>query len=143
MSRRGTKETTTMTRTLSTLLVATTLVFATTACDGGDAKKTDTKVVTKTEVKKTTPDVKVDAKTDIKTAAPADPKPEDKPAADPNAEKVQLAATIAREISSAPEQADEILGKHGLDRSKFDAMIFEIAGDPALTKAYMAARKAS
>lgn len=60
----------------------------------------------------------------------------------PIPEKVRLAAAVAREISVAPESADEILGQHGLDRRAFDAIVLEIASDPELTNAYMAARRA-
>lgn len=86
------------------------------------------------------------AKVDVKEAPPKVAAPEvvaDEAAADPNAEKVNAAATVAREIAANPEHADEVLTKHGLDRAKLDAMMFEIAADPALTEAYMAARKAS
>ncbi len=122
------------------------------ACDGGTETKT-TKTVTKTVTPPPVKDVKTDAKTDIK----ADVKPETKtdtatppvtadkgpPAADSPEGKVLLAATVAREISGAPDRADEILGKHGLDRDRLDALMFEIASDPTLTSAYMAARRTS
>ena len=126
------------------LLSAAVLALSLSACGGDTAKKTtETKVTKKTETKvETKTETKTDAKEPV-AAVPETPKPDDKPAADSPEGKVQLAASIAREISAAPEQADDILGKHGLDRDKFDAMIFEIAGDPALTKAYMAARKTS
>lgn len=132
------------TSAITRILVAFALVGLP-ACDGGgDTKKTDTKVVTKTAPART--DVKVETNTNTKiadddSAMPADTK--EQPAADPNAEKIKLAATVAREISGAPDQADEILGKHGLDRDKLDALMFEIAGDPELTQAYMAARRDS
>lgn len=130
-------------KTFTSLLSAAALAFTLSACDSGETKKTETKVTKKTETKVETK-VETETKTKTDPVVVADPpKPDDKPAADSPEGKVQLAATIAREISAAPEQADEILGKHNLDRDKFDAMIFEIAGDPALTKAYMAARKTS
>jgi len=125
--------------TITRILVAFALVGLP-ACDGGDTKKTDTKVVTKTTTKG---DVKTDTKTTTTVTTPEPEKPADKPVADPNAEKVKLAATVAREISGAPDQADEILGKYGLDRDKLDALMFEIAGDADLTQAYMAARRDS
>ncbi len=129
------------TSTITRILVAFALVGLP-ACDGGsDNKKTDTKVVTKTTTKG---DVKTDTKTTTTVTTPDPVKPADKePAVDPKAEKIKLAATVAREISGAPDQADEILGKHGLDRDKLDALMFEIAGDPELTQAYMAARRDS
>ena len=116
-------------------ILAATALFASPAC-GGDAapNKADAKKVA----------AKADSKADTKVVDTkvVDTKVEDKapPAADPADSKIQLAATVAKEISSAPDKADEILGKHGLDRDKLDALMFEIAGDPALTKRYMDAR---
>lgn len=129
---------------LSTLCA---VLLALPAC-GGDEKKTETKVTqtetktvtTKTETEKTAPEKTAPA-TD-KAVADADKK-DDVPPPDPNAEKVQLAATVAREISADPEKADEILTRHKLDREQLDALMFEIASNPDLTQAYMAARKAA
>ncbi|MBZ5715162.1 hypothetical protein [Nannocystis pusilla] len=106
------------------------------AC-GGEAKKTEVTKTTKVETK-TTPV----AKTEPKADEPA-PKPEEPVKPDPAQEKVQIAAAVAKEIAADPEHADDVLTKHGLDRAKLDAMMFEIAADPALTEAYMAARKTS
>lgn len=122
------------------ILAATALFTSPLACDSGtpDAKK----VAAKPDAKKVdvkTPDVKPEVK-------PADVKPaEVKPPvqADPADAKIQLAASVAKEISGAPDKADEILGKHGLDRDKLDALMFEIADDPALTQRYMDARSAT
>lgn len=131
--------------TLTRIVIAAALLSLP-AC-GGDTK-TETKV-TKTVTKTVTPPPATDAKTDGKTDAKTDAaKPDvtaDKgaPAADSPEGKVLLAATVAREISGAPDRADEILGKHGLDRDKLDTLMFEIAGDPELTRAYMAARRNS
>lgn len=96
------------------------------------------------------------APTAAKTPAPApEPVPEPEPVVEPEpvkppdpptevaATKVKAAVAVAREISADPEHADEILARHGLDREKLDAMMYEIAADPALTDAYMAARRAS
>lgn len=134
------KETTTMTTTtkFTSLLSAAVLALTLSACDSETTKKTETKITKKTETK-------TETKTEVKTVTPDTPKPEVKaePSPDSPEGKVKIAASVAREISAAPEQADEILAKNGLDRDKFDAIIFEIAGDPALTRAYMAARKTS
>ena len=115
------------------------------AC-GGDTAKTDTKV-TKTVTKTVTPppatDVKTAPKPETAVATPEVKTDKGPPAADSPEGKVLLAATVAREISGAPDRADEILGKHGLDRDKLDVLMFEIAGDPELTRAYMAARRNS
>lgn len=71
------------------------------------------------------------------------PPPAEPPANDADAQKIRAAVAVARDISSDPEHADEVLARHGLDREKLDAMMYEIAADPALTDAYMAARRAS
>lgn len=129
--------------TFTRILIAAALLAAP-ACDSGTkTEPKPTKTVTKTEVKA---DVKAE-----KPAKPADkvavdtPKPEDKgpPAADSPEGKVLLAATVAREISGDPDKADEILGKHGLDRDKLDDLMFAIAADPELSKKYMDARRNS
>jgi outer membrane biosynthesis protein TonB len=127
--------------TTLTLPAVAALALALSACGGGETKKTE-KVVSKKVETKTT-ETKTTTKPDPTAVATPDPKPDEPATPDPNSPqgKVVLAASVAKEISVAPEQADEILGKHGLDRDKFDAIIFEIAGDPELTKAYMAARK--
>lgn len=54
--------------------------------------------------------------------------------------RVAKAVEIADAIAKAPGDADAILEKHGLDRDKLDAMMFEIAKDPALAAQYQAAR---
>lgn len=110
------------------------------AC-GGEGKKTEVTKTTKVETKTTTV-TKTEPKPEVKADEPA-PKPEEPVKADPAQEKVQIAAAVAKEIAADPEHADDVLTKHGLDRAKLDAMMFEIAADPALTEAYMAARKTS
>lgn len=110
------------------------LALALPAC-GGDAKKTEVTKSAKVEVKAPPP---TEAKTDT---PPEQAKTDEAQAPDPNEEKVKTAANVAREIAADPEHADEVLSRHGLDRSKLDALMFEIAADPALTEAYMAARK--
>lgn len=98
----------------------------------------------KPEVKQVTLDSKaLEAATSPPKAEPPPPEKPPEPAVDPNAEKIKAAVTVAREISADPEHADDVLARHGLDRRKLDAMMFEIAADPALTDAYMAARRAS
>ena len=134
--------------TLTRIIIAAALLSLP-AC-GGDTK-TETKV-TKTVTKTVTPppgktdgktDGKTEGKTDVVAADPDATAAKGPPAADSPEGKVLLAATVAREISGAPDRADEILGKHGLDRDKLDTLMFEIAGDAELTRAYMAARRNS
>lgn len=129
--------------TFTRILIAAALLGAP-ACDSD----------TKTEPKPTKAATKPDIKKDVKAVTPAKPvdkvavdtpKPEEKgpPAADSPEGKVVLAAIVAKEISGDPDRADEILGKHGLDRDKLDDLMFAIAADPDLTKKYMEARRSS
>jgi hypothetical protein len=122
-------------------ILAAAVVIGLPACDSDTKKAEPVKTASKTDPKK--PDaVKTDPAKPVAEKPVADPAtPKEEPKKNPADEKVQLAATVAREISGAPDKADEILGKHGLDRDKLDALMFEIADDPELTKAYMAARR--
>lgn len=118
-------------RNFTRFLSALVLVSALSGCEGGDAKETETRVA------------RAETKVETRNEAPVEaPKAVDPTPADSIDGKVQIAAAVAREISAAPEQADEVLRKHGLDRDRLDAIMFEIAGDPEMTKAYMAARRA-
>ena len=60
------------------------------------------------------------------------------PAADLS-EKVRIAAAIATEIESQPDQAEEILARHDITADSFEQLMYEIAADPQLSKAYEAA----
>ena len=79
-------------------------------------------------------------------AAPADPEAqkeadavlaEDMSGLDP---KVAKAVSIAKEIEADPSKAEDVLGKYELDREGLDALMYEIARNPDLAKAYAAAR---
>jgi hypothetical protein len=61
--------------------------------------------------------------------------------AQPSAEPgiVERAVAIAREIEADPDSTEEILASHDLDLERFEAMLYEIGGDPELSKAYNAA----
>lgn len=50
-------------------------------------------------------------------------------------------ASVVIAIESQPGAANSILGEHGLTRTAFEAMIYEVAADPELTAAYEEARK--
>lgn len=50
-------------------------------------------------------------------------------------------AAVADEIVATPADADTILANHGLDRAGFEAKLYDIASDPAMSKEYLAARK--
>ncbi len=78
-------------------------------------------------------------KADGETAAApakAEPPAEAPPALPP---KVAKAVELAKAISARPEDADAILARAGLDRAGLEALMAEIAADPALSAAYEAA----
>jgi hypothetical protein len=49
------------------------------------------------------------------------------------------AAAIAREIQADPEQTEAILEQHELSIEEFEALMYEVAGDPELSERYEAA----
>ncbi len=108
-----------MKKTGISILAAAFAVVLTGACDGGGEDKPDAK---KPEV-------------ETKKAEPEKKAPEAEPAHEPDP-KVTKAAGIAKEIEAKPEEADEILAKHELDRDKFEAMIKDIAKDPQMSSDY-------
>jgi hypothetical protein len=55
--------------------------------------------------------------------------------------KAAKAATIADEIAANPDSAEEILKNHGMTRAEFEALMYEIAEDEALSASYERARK--
>jgi hypothetical protein len=56
-------------------------------------------------------------------------------------EKAARAARIADAIAAEPDRADAILEENGLSREEFEALLYEIAEDEALSQAYQAARR--
>jgi len=54
--------------------------------------------------------------------------------------KAVRAATIANEIAANPDNAEAILKEHGMTEAEFEALMFEIAEDEALSEAYEKAR---
>ena len=104
-------------------------VLALGACDKGGDKKAD-KQANKGDAKG--PDGKAgdgDAAPDEEPLPPLDP-------------KVEQAVTLANQISADPNQADSILESAGMDRDGFEALLYEIAKDPELSKSYAIAREA-
>jgi len=49
---------------------------------------------------------------------------------------VDVAARIAREIEARPDQADAILKRNGRTREEFEKLLYDIAADPDLSRAY-------
>jgi hypothetical protein len=99
---------------------------------GGDTKKQDPKAAKaeKKADKKAEPDLAETEKKPVEDEGP-------KPSMDTPEGRVTLAALVASEIAQAPDKADEILESNGLDRDKLDALMYEIARDPELSKAYV------
>lgn len=61
------------------------------------------------------------------------------PAASRDQGLVDSTARIANEIEARPDQAVEILRKHGKTREEFERMLYDIAADPELSRAYQQA----
>lgn len=55
---------------------------------------------------------------------------------DPGQQKVETAVTIAKEIAASPDNADEIVKKHGLTNQEYQKLVFEITGDDKLNEMY-------
>jgi len=51
-------------------------------------------------------------------------------------EVVQKAITIAKEIESDPDNVEAILEKHGVTEEGFEDLMYRIAQDPELSRAY-------
>ena len=117
-------------------LSALVLAFMLSACDSAHATQPEIEVGTMVATRTAT------FETVVHDAPPSASTPKHVAASPDSPEgKVQFAALLAREIVAAPERADKILRKHGLDRRKLDTMMFAIAADPELTEAYMLARR--
>jgi len=54
----------------------------------------------------------------------------------PTSDQVAEVAAIASAVKADPAKADAILEKHGLDRARFEALLFEVAEDPIKAAAY-------
>lgn len=115
-------------RTIITTTICA-LVLTLGACDKGDPAKTDNQA-------------KVDNQAgdaNVKPVEAVDDDTAEGPSLDP---KVEQAVTVANLIAADPGAADSILAEAGLDRDSFEAMLYEIARDPELSKSYAIAREA-
>jgi len=54
---------------------------------------------------------------------------------------VDRAIAVARAIQAAPAAADSILGAHGLTRAGLDSLLYAIAADSTLARAYTEAMR--
>ncbi len=66
------------------------------------------------------------------------PEPAAEEAPEPAPSKVDGALVIAKAIKANPGKTDAILKKHGTDAAAFEALLFEIASDPAMSAEYAA-----
>jgi hypothetical protein len=123
----------TMRTIITTTIMGLTLSLTLGACDKGDPAKTDKQAKVDKKADPTDPTVKpADADADADAEV-------DAPSLDP---KVDKAVTVANMIANDPAAADTILEEAGLDRDSFEAMLYEIARDPELSKSYAIAREA-
>lgn len=112
-----------MTRTILMMMVALPLAFG--AC-GGDKPAADGG----------------DKPAESADANEADANDAADEAAEPLDPRVEKAVTVANAIAADPDSADAILEKNGLDREKFEELMYEIAKDPALSESYAVNREA-
>lgn len=109
-------------------------VLALGACDKGGDKKADKQAAKG--------DSKAPAKAEGGDAGEGDDAQAEEDALPPLDPKVEQAVTLANQISADPSQADSILEAAGMDRGAFEALLYEIAKDPELSKSYAIAREA-
>lgn len=126
------------------LLTATALVALAVGCDSGSEPSGDDKGAQTASAKGKGDPTKAEGPTGKEDAPPGSPttdaEGEGDEALDGFDPKVVKAATLARDIEAKPEDADQILATAALDRAALDAMMVEIAKDPALTEQYRVAR---
>jgi hypothetical protein len=56
-------------------------------------------------------------------------------------DKVDQAVTIAKELKAKPDDAEKILGAHNMTEDQWEALMYEIASDPALASKFEAGVK--
>jgi hypothetical protein len=64
----------------------------------------------------------------------------DSAAAAPTGDRAQTAAAVSNAIAANPSAADSILRAAGHTRDSFEKLMYEIAGDSAMSVAYTAAK---
>jgi hypothetical protein len=56
-------------------------------------------------------------------------------------DKVGQAVTIAKELRAKPDDAEKILGQHNMTTDQWEALMYEIADDPAMAEKFEAGIK--
>lgn len=127
-----------------TSIVAFGLLFglAPVACDGGGGEQAKADDGGKADGGEKPPEAAGETGEAGEAAADGGGAAEPEAAPDPSTPegRVAIAAKVANAIAAEPERADAILEEHELDREKLDDMMFEIAADAELSKAYRDAR---
>lgn len=54
-------------------------------------------------------------------------------------DKAEQAAAIAKELRAKPDDAEKILGQHDMTPDQWEALMYDVASDPALAAKYEAA----
>lgn len=128
---------------IETTLFAFSITLAATACDSGEAGDAKAEAG---EVKAEAGEAKAEAGTPEAAADAGAAEAGDADAevaeAEPLDPKVEKAVTLANDIAATPANADTILEAAGMDRESFEALLYEIAKDPDLSKSYAIAREA-
>lgn len=52
--------------------------------------------------------------------------------------KVEQAVTIAKELKAKPDDAEKILSQHNMTADQWEALMYEIADDPAMAEKFEA-----
>jgi hypothetical protein len=119
-------------RNLMTMISTLTLAIALVGCgDANQPAKKDDKAAKADDKAKDAGSKDAGADKDAEATPPDPNSPEG---------KALKAAEVAAAIEAAPENADDILAKHKLDREQLDALMFEVASDPVAREAYKLAR---
>ena len=53
-------------------------------------------------------------------------------------DKVDQAVTIAKELKAKPDDAEKILGSHNMTEDQWEALMYDIASDPAMATKFEA-----
>jgi hypothetical protein len=52
--------------------------------------------------------------------------------------KAERAATISKAVQADPDHADDVLRRNGMTEDQFEALMYEVAADPEMSREYNA-----